>query len=308
MPPEPAAPPAEPAAPPADPAAPPADPASPPVAPPGDPTPYSFVDSLDVESAEPLKEWAAKKTFPDQTAVASALYNLEVKLGESTSAEFIKIPGESASDADRAAYRQKMGIPDDAAGYGFQKPETMPENVEWSDERAGAYSAKFAEIGLSKAQAEALLEFDLEQQGSATSALIAADNAAREERMNALKERWGPDNFDRNMQESFDTVTWVAPHLDPKNNPVFSDPDLVDFFYNLKGQLSEDTTRGMPDPSAGNVQSLQEEMGEIVKNPAYRGQMRTPTQEGARLMKRAAEISAQIAMAQAKATGQPLGG
>lgn len=95
-----------------------------------------------------IREWASKTGFKDAKSVAKSAYEQSKLLGNS-----IRIPGENATDEEKAAYREKLGAPKDAAGYEFTAPKDLPEDLPYDGERADAFKAKAHELGLSKAQA-----------------------------------------------------------------------------------------------------------------------------------------------------------
>lgn len=58
--------------------------------------------------------------------VLKAYGELESKLGDPDS--LLRIPGENASDEDRAAFNKRLGVPDAPDGYEFKRPEDVPYN------------------------------------------------------------------------------------------------------------------------------------------------------------------------------------
>lgn len=74
---------------------------------------------------------------------------------------FVKLPGEKASDSERAAFYKSLGVPDAPDGYGLKQPEKLPDGVAWDE----AMSKKFGEvahkIGLTPSQVKALQEFQV---------------------------------------------------------------------------------------------------------------------------------------------------
>lgn len=100
---------------------------------------------------------------------------------------YFKVPGEDATDEDRAAYRAAIGVPETAEGYleGLDLPEgyTPP-----------AYLAEAAlEVDIPAAALQHILKKDAENTASYMAELEAA--AAKEQKDNAaaLKKEWGPD-------------------------------------------------------------------------------------------------------------------
>jgi hypothetical protein len=71
----------------------------------------------------------------------------------------VAVPGENATDEERAAYNKAVGIPDKPEGYGFVKPSDMPEGVSWDQGAADAYAKFCYERGMTVEQGQANLEY-----------------------------------------------------------------------------------------------------------------------------------------------------
>ena len=108
-------------------------------------------------------------------------------------------PGEDATDDEKSAYRDAMGIPESAEGYEFPKTEGVeqdPKMMEWA---AGV----FHEAGVSKdAAAHISQQWDGFMQ-SMEQAMADADLQAEKDGVAtaeaALKEKWGAD-YDQNIK------------------------------------------------------------------------------------------------------------
>lgn len=74
----------------------------------------------------------------------------------------VRIPGEDASDDDKAAYRKALGVPDNADGYEFQVPKDMPEGLTYDNDLAAKFKAKSHELGLTPDQAQGLHDMQME--------------------------------------------------------------------------------------------------------------------------------------------------
>lgn len=65
-------------------------------------------------------------------------------------------PPADATAEQKAAYAKAAGVPDDAKGYGFAKPENWPEGMEYSDEHALQWADKMHKLGVPAAMANDL--------------------------------------------------------------------------------------------------------------------------------------------------------
>ncbi len=99
--------------------------------------------------------------------------------GQAVPEGYIKLPGEDASDEDRAAFAKAMGVPDSAEGYDITLPE---EFTEGRDDYVGSIRDIAHAVGLSPAQAQKLAEYDY-------NAKVEAGVAAEENRKTFLQQQ-----------------------------------------------------------------------------------------------------------------------
>lgn len=69
----------------------------------------------------------------------------------------IGVPDENSTDEQRAEFFKALGVPDDAEGYGFEKPEDMPEEL-YNAEHAAKWAGILKENNIPKSAADALRE------------------------------------------------------------------------------------------------------------------------------------------------------
>jgi hypothetical protein len=86
--------------------------------------------------------------------------------------------------------RAIMGVPDSADGYELAIPD-MPENTGFTEEEVSGFKTVAAELGLSKEQAQKLVEWQAAQVASGVEQMQAQASATREEAETALKKDWG---------------------------------------------------------------------------------------------------------------------
>lgn len=94
----------------------------------------------------------------------------------------IAIPGDGATDEDRAAFYAALGRPATAKEYGLAKPEGMPD-AEWDGERMGRFGDAAHALGLSAAQAKGIIDWlakDTNEQIAAFEADLPARQAAHQ--------------------------------------------------------------------------------------------------------------------------------
>lgn len=128
--------------------------------------------------------------FENISEMGKALLNTEGKLENA-----LFMPGEDATDEDRASFYSKLGVPETADKYQLDKPEGIPD--EYFDEQAAEGFKQLAhENKLSETQAKQLHDWywgkvkeGHEQQAQAT-----------EKAINDLKSEWSGDAFKENTE------------------------------------------------------------------------------------------------------------
>jgi len=112
----------------------------------------------------------------------------------------VTIPGEQATDEERAAFYSKLGRPETADKYTFTKPADLPEGVPYSPEVEAAFKAQVHKLGLTDAQAKAQWDwyFGMSKEGFAKQQ--QAEQQANEAAINSLKDEWKGDEFKVNSE------------------------------------------------------------------------------------------------------------
>ncbi len=77
---------------------------------------------------------------------------------EQDSATRVAIPGDGATDEDRAAFWKALGRPDTAEGYGLARPENMPE-AEWDNDRMGRFAEAAHALGMPAAHVKGVIDW-----------------------------------------------------------------------------------------------------------------------------------------------------
>lgn len=117
---------------------------------------------------------------------------------EGKSKDAITLPGENATDEERAAFFTKIGRPEAADKYVFTNPAELPEG--YTPEVETAMKGIFFKANMTASQAEvvnaeyvALLKQGQEMQQQ-------QEKEAREKAVNALKDEWKGDAFKENTE------------------------------------------------------------------------------------------------------------
>jgi hypothetical protein len=154
----------------------------------------SWADSLEPD----IKPWVAGMgldKLPEREALAKVLpmyRGAEQKLGVPAD-QVLRIPGEKATPEEIKAYRTKLGVPDSVDGYGIQAPEGH------DGEFLKTASGWFHELGIPKTQAAGLAEKYNAHVQAAQAAELDKWNARHGTEINALKDTWKGDAYDKNL-------------------------------------------------------------------------------------------------------------
>lgn len=153
----------------------------------------------------------------------------------------IKVPGENATDEEKASYRKALGIPDKPDGYGIKPPDGADDATK---ERLGRFAAKMHEIGAPKSVVEAALAF-VHGEVQAIETLEGQQAEARlREAETELRKEWVTDaDYTRNMDLARKAVVRfggddLAAELDASG--LGNNPKLVKAFATIGGLFAED--------------------------------------------------------------------
>jgi hypothetical protein len=196
--------------------------------------------------------------FKDPAAMAKTLINQQQMLGKK--ADAVIVPTEKSSPEEWAAFRSKIGVPENADAYPV-RPSNLPEGFEWDEAQAKQFNAFAHEKGLTPAQAEALMSWDAQRaagQAEAQQAAAAAEFAAGKK---ALAELWG-EKFDVEM-----AVTKRAVQVGggDANSKGFGDPEVVKVINRLARLVSDDKI--VNSDSTATFMAGRAKATDIQKNP-----------------------------------------
>ena len=148
----------------------------------------------------------------------------------------VKLPGEDATDEDRAAYREAMGIPDAADNYKFERAD-LPDGREYDQEGEKMFKEVFHQLGVSGDQADGLVKaFDQYEESIVTK--MAEQQVADSKAANEAFDQKHGENAEKvrrlageAMQKTGFTEN-VLKHIEGKYPELQNDPVLVNWFSN----------------------------------------------------------------------------
>ena len=129
--------------------------------------------------------YVQNKGWTEPSQVVESYVNLEKLLGADRAGRTVVLPNPDAPAEEMAKFFDKLGRPSDPTGYKIPVPEGVPA------EFATGVAAKMHELGVTKAQGEALASWWNEQGTAAQAATKAALDASIAADDAALKKDWG---------------------------------------------------------------------------------------------------------------------
>ena len=209
---------------------------------PAPPTP-SFQDQLPAD----LQGHAALKDFNDVGGLAKSFIDTQAMIGNS-----VRIPSETATPQDQAAFWTKLGRPDTPDGYELSKWE-QPQGFSANDEMMKSFRNTGHELGLTPKQMEGLNQWYGNQVNTMATNITGQATQAREQVYAELKQEFGAATDDKinaahkAMMKFADDAT--KEHLEKTG--IGNDPKLIRLWMKIAESIGEDPVVNGNNP--GNV-------------------------------------------------------
>lgn len=218
-----------------------------------------------------LKAEKSLEDFKDVGGLAKSYVEAQKMIGNS-----VRIPKEDASDEDWEAFHMKLGRPETVEGYDFVKPE-LPENVEWNDRLADWFGKTAHSLGLSKTQANKLMQAWNDNQ------FTEMHNAQKEmkAKLDVLQESWG-DQYEGRVELGVRGIDKMLPAEEAKefkkllDSTGFGDHPLMLKYAHQVGKMLKEDGYIIGDGHGGihSVESAKAKIAEInadLKHPWHAG-------------------------------------
>jgi len=227
------------------------------------------------DGAESLADFASWKDKAPAPLVKFITDNMTAARAKAAPMEgMIKVPGESATPEERAAFYKALGVPDDVEGYELKAPEKIPDGVHFDEARAKEFTVFAKEHGLTKAQVIALQDFQVEYVGKQVAAAREQHAVAMAAETAELSKRFPNISSTLETVKSLENRNGVPESIkavikgggfDPQN-PDFWGADALEFVAWAAKATGEDRGAGgagMPAAASARAESL-----DIMNNPA----------------------------------------
>lgn len=174
----------------------------------------------------------------------------------------VRIPGENATDAERAEFHSKMGRPAKAEDYNLAKPQ-LPEGMPYDPEAEKIFKELGHGLGFNQKQLEALHSkfYEVEQQRwqmnqKAEEERTQTENKAVEAAINDLKNEWTGDDFVKNVNiavKAYEALEGDPELLDIKlgNDRFGNHPKFLRMFHKIGKLVLDDNTEGLRGGGSG---------------------------------------------------------
>jgi hypothetical protein len=103
----------------------------------------------------------------------------------------VKVPGEEATDEERAAFRKALGVPDAAEAYALPEGLELPEGVDLDDDTGRDFRRAAHELGLTDAQFQGVLRWAVPMAAQGSEAAVAEARAFQVAEVEALRKVHG---------------------------------------------------------------------------------------------------------------------
>ena len=219
-----------------------------------------FVQGWQEKLPADLQATAANfKTLPD--LVKSLIHTKQLASGKLDG--YVKVPGADASAEDKAAFAKVLGVPDKPEDYGFKKPDGELGNI-YNEAQVTEFGKKAVELGLSKTQAEGLLQWQLGLTKSYADSEIEEGKTYLAEREAKLKEAFGT-KVDAEVAEAQRVLATMNPNIDIESVKTM-DPQLVIGLATFAKRMSPDSLVTVA--AMGNKLSPTSAANDIISNPS----------------------------------------
>lgn len=195
----------------------------------------SWLDSL----PDDIKSDPSLKMFKEPSALAKSWVNAQKMIG----ADRVIMPNDKSTDEEWNAFYQKLGRPESADKYEIKDASGKPV----TDGVAKEFKETAFRLGLSPKQVAGLAEWNQATLNATQESAKTAELNQVREAINAYAQKLGGDDkYKARVDEARVAVRALAnPELTKflVDTGLGSRPEMIEFFANLKGMMSEDKIR-----------------------------------------------------------------
>ena len=224
----------------------------------------TFAETWKESLSEDIRGEVCLNTVRDVPGMAKQLVHAQRMIGKDKMA----IPTETSTEDEWEAYYKAGGKPETAGDYNLVAPKDYPPEL-FNKELAGKAQDLFHKIGLSKKQANALLEFNLNTTLGMHQDITNAAELQQQETIEGLHKDWGAAYEQKvhmgnvAIEEGTGGDSEFIARITGKYG---NDPDFIRFSANLGSKFAE--ASGAPQTIPTPV-DLQDQINEEMAKPSY---------------------------------------
>jgi hypothetical protein len=199
--------------------------------------------------------------------LAKGAAELRQRLSQMGSDKLVEIPGADAEETVVKTYRERVGAPDVATGYGLSTaPKELPQGMEWDGEHGGKVEAILHKYHVPVEAARELAALEIERERTFAEQDQSDAQAAQQAYQMEMRNKWGAD-YDLNM----DKVKRVAEafELDPNKIPNSMKPAMLQWFKVLNEDSRVRSAMGIGEMNAMTLNSKSRAEAIIAGRPGF---------------------------------------
>jgi hypothetical protein len=213
---------------------------------------------------EDIRGEPSLQSFKDVQGLAKSLVNAQRMVGKNK----VAIPGETSSAGEWEEFWKAAGRPETAADYQFKRPAEVPEE-HWNAKLADEAQALFHKIGLSKKQAAALLQFNVNNLLTDIRTREAEATAAMQGLTDGLHKEWGAAYDEKVHLGNVAIEQGTGGEGEFKDRVVErfgNDPDFIRFAANLGAKFAEHGVKAAPTATPADIDM---KISDLMNTDAY---------------------------------------
>lgn len=213
------------------------------------------------------------KLFSSPQSLAKSLANTKRMVGKPFD------PANFADDNEKAEFYRKLGVPDEAKDYGFEKPENFPADRDYDSTHDDWFANIAKKYNLPKEAAEGIRNEFFTLQNNANQAATTEMATQHEESQKELENEWGAEGSStyeanlKNANEAIDALNNISERdirADIKSIGMDDSPILFRLLAMIGENVGESELAGVDKGAKGlTKQQIEDEIRQIESDPEF---------------------------------------
>ncbi len=199
------------------------------------------------------------------SAMAKSFVHSQKAIG----ANKIAVPGEHATEAEKAAFYQALGRPEAAEKYEINPPKELPDGLTFDPALVEGFKKTAFELGLNQKQAQALVEYQANLAAAQITAQEAAMHAAYDSTIAKLTSEYG-DRLPSVVAQAEKAIDTFGVRGVLKQHNLLNRYEIIKAMAGIGERISEAKLKGNPgDSVAGDAQGRLNAITGNLNDPYY---------------------------------------